>query len=893
MCVYCKLRPIAETPDQRISQGSPLSAAEMLPRLKSYGARIRSQRVNVLRSFFSALRDDNGAVELYRALYQGELDQYLPMASLPSSGLFPNLRTLDWRTGIPETYAGSTIKSVSYFLTPSLKRLEVSGINGNTIAPFLRTLNSIDDLRLESLQWNIDAATEALLQADDEVRLFLRQHQEHLRHFSTLDPVFIRHFQKEICGLSRLQSIGVVAADELQAFGLVEGLVNVMPEIEDLRLGVHSSQPYSGWRELWDALKRLRKLTTLHLRLRKVGELNEEDARSMSEAWPALSRLYILQGHTSVIVFDPNFLPTPESSLSFDFFNAIAQHFSQSLTTLALCLGPNICSPLPINPVRFEKLQNLYIQSCFGPEDRETLHEYFTQVLPPSGSLICPPTSGPTLLLEALATISYFEAAMAKKNRPKYEPDYWEPEPLRETDPLRITEILIRVLELASPEGKAVAAGVCRRWSKPALEMLWQDLTDLAPFLKLLVLLKKVRNCRMSPAEKLERVKSYGVLIRTLRFDAFKSSVHESTSMTEVYRAFSAGNIDRYVPTGSLPWSRFFPNLHTLEWRANESQTLVQTTLTTVSRFLNPSLKHIYVSGISGLPLNPYNPYDWAPPVKYAPFFQALRAMETLRLESLDLQIGQEIGVVEQADEITIFLRRHLETLVHFNTWTPEFIHHLQNELLGLSRLRSLEMVADHEPQASGFIERLAKEIPEMEVLHLKIDPTTREPNQWQRLWDALKHLRKLRKLHLELSEIEELEEEDARSMREAWPDLSCFYILQNFGGWRAPYPGFSRNFLSAITHHFSPSLTTLGLCLEPNNIRSALPIGPLRFEKLQVLYIQSSVVPEDIEDVARYFAQILPPAAILKGKWHYEWDPVVDILDRERAKGMKDEMSI
>ncbi|KAG8901512.1 hypothetical protein FRC00_006584 [Tulasnella sp. 408] len=480
---------------------------------------------------------------------------------------------------------------------------------------------------------------------------------------------------------------------------------------------------------------------------------------------------------------------------------------------------------------------------------------------------------------------------MAKKNRPKYEPDYVygeperaliSPDPSRETNPLLISEILIQVLQFASPEGRALAARVCRRWSKPALEMLWRDLTDLAPVLILFFRMKRVKNS-LSPAEKLERTKSYGALVRTLRFDASSSFIPKSGA-AEVYRALCAGKLDQYLPTGFLPSSELFPNLYTLEWRADESGTLAESTLRAVSYFLSPSLKRIYVSGIFGRPIFQEDGPGWFDTVDYVSFFRALNAMEGLRLESLDLRMGEHTEVGPQADELAIFLRQHRETLVHFSTWTPGFARHLQKELWKLSRLRSLEVVVDHEPHASGFIEGLAKELPEVEVLTVKVDPSTTEPNQWKRLWATLKRLKKLTKLHLELSEIEELGEGDARSMRAAWPDLSCLYILQNFGGWRNPYPGFSRDFLSAVALHFSHSLTALGLRLEPN-IRSPLPITPARFEKLQLLHIQSSIAPDNPEDVAQYFAQILPRDAILEGDWHYQWKPVIHLLERERAK--------
>lgn len=66
-------------------------------------------------------------------------------------------------------------------------------------------------------------------------------------------------------------------------------------------------------------------------------------------------------------------------------------------------------------------------------------------------------------------------------------------EPVRETDPLLIPEILIRILEFASPGGKATAARVCRLWCDPALNTLWQDLTDVTPFLNLFAVLRNIQ----------------------------------------------------------------------------------------------------------------------------------------------------------------------------------------------------------------------------------------------------------------------------------------------------------------------------------------------------------------------------------------------------------------
>lgn len=63
-------------------------------------------------------------------------------------------------------------------------------------------------------------------------------------------------------------------------------------------------------------------------------------------------------------------------------------------------------------------------------------------------------------------------------------------ERVQKIDPLRIPELLINILELTDRREQSVAARVCRRWSDPALEVLWKDLLDLWPFLQLLVIIK-------------------------------------------------------------------------------------------------------------------------------------------------------------------------------------------------------------------------------------------------------------------------------------------------------------------------------------------------------------------------------------------------------------------
>ncbi|KAG8934816.1 hypothetical protein FRC01_000084 [Tulasnella sp. 417] len=329
-----------------------------------------------------------------------------------------------------------------------------------------------------------------------------------------------------------------------------------------------------------------------------------------------------------------------------------------------------------------------------------------------------------------------------------------------------------------------------------------------------------------------------------------------------------------------------FPNLHTLVWKAPQRQGYREKTLDAVSYFLSPSLKHLYVSGILG-PLAEQHPSEliWIffqkPKVDCAPFFRTMNAMDGLRLESLELRIRQSVGL-RKDHEVGLFLRQHQDSLQHFHTWTPEIVHLFQNEILGLSRLRSIEAVANGELEAIGFIDGLADRIPGLEVLHLTVREFE-EAERWRELWSAMKRLRNITKLHLRVHQIEGLDEEDAKSMKKAWPALSSLYIVQEYGGWMGTPQGLSLDFLSAVTLHFSKSLTELGLFLDPN-VPSAHPISPVRLEKLQHLYIQSSSGPEDPEGLVRYLARILPHEAEFKGDFSDEWDPVVDGLRQTRA---------
>ncbi|KAG8951371.1 hypothetical protein FRC04_006142 [Tulasnella sp. 424] len=448
---------------------------------------------------------------------------------------------------------------------------------------------------------------------------------------------------------------------------------------------------------------------------------------------------------------------------------------------------------------------------------------------------------------------------MAKKNRPKYEPDYGESEPIRETKPLQIPEILIRVLDFSDLAVKGVATRVCRRWSEPALEMIWRDQTDLAPFLRIFALLKNIRNSRMSPPEKSERIKSYGARIRALRFDASDSAIHESGT-AEVFQALCSGRIDQYLPGVSLPASGLLPNLHTLQWKADEPHTPAEETLRAVSYFLYPTLKQLDVSGILGkLAAMVHTPLYRA--VEYGPFLRTLTTMDGLRLERLDLQMRESTGKL--ADEAIPCLLRHYSTLIHFRAWTTEFVRHFQTELWGLPKLRSLEVATDDTTQAAQFVEGLADARPEIELVNLSVGAKT-GLGELRRLWKALKRFERLTQLTLRLPEMEEVLEEDARSMREAWPALSCLFILSTdwwVAGFTMPL---TRESLNAISRHFSQSLTMLGLYFAPG-ITPMQPTSPARLEKLQLLQLQSWFDPGDPEDMARYLARILPTSAVLK----------------------------
>ncbi|KIO31351.1 hypothetical protein M407DRAFT_220508 [Tulasnella calospora MUT 4182] len=408
------------------------------------------------------------------------------------------------------------------------------------------------------------------------------------------------------------------------------------------------------------------------------------------------------------------------------------------------------------------------------PIARARLFAAFALVDAPAqpGAVGIPPSS---LLSVLYSTANYLITAMANKPGPENEPDSGESEAMRETNPLLIPEILIRILEFANPGEKATAARVCRRWSDPALEALWQDLPDLGPFLKIFVLLKDITTPRMSPAATLERIKSYSARVRTLRFKSSNSSIHED-DIAEVYRALCNGTLQQYLPMVSLPSSGVFPNLRTLEWTARQRQDHGKDALGAVSHFICPSLKHLHISGT-------FRPlgwgFLWSPKVDCAPFFGTLNAMEGLRLESLEFRVLNFAKEPTQDNEVALFLHRHQHTLLHFRTWTTNFVRHFQKDLCGLSRLRSLEVNAGDQLEASAFIEGLASGAPEME--------------------------------------------------------------------------------------------------------RSALPISPVRFEKLQLLYIQSSAEPEDPEELVRYFADILPPEAIFKGGYD-SWKQIVDTLERARA---------
>ncbi|KAG8914154.1 hypothetical protein FRC00_000749 [Tulasnella sp. 408] len=343
---------------------------------------------------------------------------------------------------------------------------------------------------------------------------------------------------------------------------------------------------------------------------------------------------------------------------------------------------------------------------------------------------------------------------MTKNSRPDYEPAYRELEPVRKTDPLIIPEILIWVLELASPEEKATAARVCRRWFDPALDALWRDLTDIAPFLKMFSVLKSIENPRMSPTEMLERITSYGARVRTLKCTASNSSILDSGT-AEVYQALCRGELQQYLPTVPIPSSGLFPNLRTLEWMAEQTQPHVENTLDAVSYFLSPSLKHLHVLGI--VEQKDFQVEDWdsffpGPAIDCAPFFRNLNFIDGLRMESLELQMGGIQRVLTKDDEVEFFLRRHQKSLLHLRTWHSDLASHFQQEMWGLSPLRSLDVVIADKPQAALFI-GLADGASEMEDLRLTI-LSCGESRKWQELWDALKGLRKLTKLRLEIPAI-------------------------------------------------------------------------------------------------------------------------------------------
>ncbi|KAG8934817.1 hypothetical protein FRC01_000085 [Tulasnella sp. 417] len=478
---------------------------------------------------------------------------------------------------------------------------------------------------------------------------------------------------------------------------------------------------------------------------------------------------------------------------------------------------------------------------------------------------------------------------MAMKSSQEPEPHYQTLESVREINPLRIPEILLRVLELASPGAKATAACVCRSWSSPALDMLWQNLTDVAPFLKIFALLKQIDSSRISSAEALERIKFYGARVQTLRFDASNSSILHERGAAEVYQALCEHTLEQYLPTVPIPSSGLFPNLHTLIWKSRPQQGYKEETLDAVSYFLSPSLKHLYASDF----LEPRSELPSRRDLllalmgaRSAPFFRTLNAIDGLRLQSLELRIRKS-GELTEDHEVGPFLRQHQDSLQHFHAWDTNLVNLFQNEILGLSRLRSLELVTSNEPQALGFINGLADRTPEMEALRLTIGGSW-VAQRWSRLWNALKRLRKLTKLHLTFPEIEELDAGDAKSMREAWPGLSSLYILQQYDGAGGGPRGYSLDFLSAISFHFSTSLTELGLCLGPN-LRAVQPISPVRFEKLRLFHVQSYYEPGDQEGLVRYLARILPHEAEFKGDFSDEWDPVVDGLRQTRVLRGKD----
>lgn len=56
----------------------------------------------------------------------------------------------------------------------------------------------------------------------------------------------------------------------------------------------------------------------------------------------------------------------------------------------------------------------------------------------------------------------------------------------------------------------------------------------------------------MSPAETLERIKSYGARVHTLRWIANNASIYES-GPAEVYQALCRGELQQYIPTVPIP----------------------------------------------------------------------------------------------------------------------------------------------------------------------------------------------------------------------------------------------------------------------------------------------------------------------------------------------------
>ncbi|KAG8913397.1 hypothetical protein FRC00_002485, partial [Tulasnella sp. 408] len=178
----------------------------------------------------------------------------------------------------------------------------------------------MDGLIMESLELQMGGFQQVLTK-DDEVELFLRRHQKSLLRLRTWDADLPRK-----------------------------------------------------WQELWDALKGLRKLTKLYLETPTIGGLGEGDVKSMKEAWPTLSSLYILQKWRW-------FREPPEAG-------GVERDPSMLLSLLAVAhttrplFGPNIhSSSHPISPVQFEKLQVLCIQPIFTPKDPEGLAQYFAHIL--------------------------------------------------------------------------------------------------------------------------------------------------------------------------------------------------------------------------------------------------------------------------------------------------------------------------------------------------------------------------------------------------------------------------------------------------------------------------------------------------------------------------------